>query len=406
MNELDRIGQAFVELALRMDHYAAGFVDGYFGPPEWKASIDAGALRPVAALQDDAQRLGEAIATTEMDAQRRDFLTKQVTAMRMVLRRLAGEDIPYVEEVQACFDVTPSRTPETEFEEALRELDTLLPGKGDLPARQVAWKRPFELANNHVLPLAETALAEVRRRTRAILALPAGESMELKLVSGQPWSGYNWYLGQGRSRIEINTDLPVRLDYLVNLMAHEAYPGHHTEHTLKDERWYRQAGRLEHSVLPLLAPECVISEGIATVAQDVIFPDRAELAAWLSQALYPQAGIHVDVDLQLRLARAGEKLDGLSGNAAFMLHVDRRPEDEIVEYIRHYGLRTEKEARRALAFVSNPLYRGYIFTYFYGRRLLKDAFAKGGMLEVFRHVITEPVTPSGVAARFGVSAGA
>jgi hypothetical protein len=277
-----------------------------------------------------------------------------------------------------------------------------LPGTGDLAARQLAWKRPFELANDRVLPLAETALAEVRRRTRAILQLPAGESMELKMVSGQPWSGYNWYLGQGRSRIEINTDLPVRVDYLVNLMAHEAYPGHHTEHTLKDGHLYRQAARLEHSILPLLAPECVISEGIATVAQDVIFPDKGELAAWLGEVLYPQAGIQVDVDLQLRLARAGEKLDGLSGNAAFLLHVDRRPEDEIVEYIRHYGLRTEKEARRSLAFVSNPLYRAYIFTYFYGRRLLKDAFARGGMLDVFRHVITEPVTPSAVADRYGV----
>ena len=400
MNTGDRIGRAYVELALRIDRHAAGYVDAYFGPPEWKASINTEPLRPVATLQDDARRLREAMARTEIDAQRRDFLTRQVTAMDMVLRRLAGEEVAYVEEVQACLDITPARIPETEFEGALRELDTLLPGKGNLPARQLAWKRPFELPQDRVLALAETALSEARRRTAAILELPAGESMELELVSGQPWSGYNWYLGQGRSRIQINTDLPVRADYLLDLMAHEAYPGHHTENAIKERLWYLQAGCLEHSIAPLISPESLIAEGIATVAQDVIFPDHAELASWLRQVLYPQAGIQVDVDLQLRMARAAEKLAGVSGNAAFLLYVDRRPKDEIVRYIRHYGLCTEKEARRSLAFIGNPLYRTYIFTYFYGRRLLQDAFASGGMLDVFRWVIRDPVTPSAVAARY------
>jgi hypothetical protein len=403
MNAYDRIGQAYVELALRMNRHAVGFVDGYYGPPEWKAAIDAAPLPPVTALQDDAQRLSEAISQTEMDAQRRDFLTKQALAMNMVLRRLTGEDVPYVEEVRGCFDITPSRIPEAEFQAALRELDTLLPGTGDLRARQLAWKRRFELPNERVLPLADTTLAEVRRRTQTILALPADESVELKLVSGQPWAGYNWYLGQGRSRIEINTDLPVRADRLVNLMAHEAYPGHHTECVVKEERWYRQAGRLEHSMVLLLTPECVIGEGIATVAEDVIFPDKAELAAWLREVLYPQAGIQVDVDLQLRLAQAAEKLAGVSGNAAFLLHVDGRSEEEVLEYFRQYSLSTEQEARRSVNFISNPLFRAYTFTYFYGRRLLQGAFAASGMLDVFRWVIQEPVTPSALADRYGVS---
>ena len=403
MNAHDPVGQPYVELALRINRRAEGFVDGYYGPPERKASIDSEPLRPVGALRDDAQRLREAIARIEMDAQRRNFLNKQLTAMEMVLRRLAGEDVPYVQEVQACFDITPARVPETEFEEALRELDTLLPGTGGLAARHLAWKRPFELPNERVLPLAETALAEVRRRTRAILELPAGESMELRLVTGQPWSGYNWPLGQGRSRIEINTDLPVRADGLVSLMAHEAYPGHHTECAIKEELWYRQAGRLEHSLVILLAPESALSEGIAMVAQDVIFPDKAELAAWLREVLYPQAGIQVDVELQLRLAQAAEKLAGASGNAAFLLCEDRRPDDEIVEYLCHHSLRTEKEARHFLTFLTAPLSRAYIFNYFYGRRLLLDASARGGMLDVFRWVIHDPVTPSAVAARYGVS---
>ena len=233
--------------------------------------------------------------------------------------------------------------------------------------------------------------------------MPADESVELRLVSDRPWSGYNWYLGQSRSRIEVNTDLPVRADHVVHLMAHEAYPGHHTEQASKEERWYRRAGRLEHSILLLLAPECVISEGLATVAEEVIFPDQDELAAWLRHVLYPAAGIQADVDLQLRLARAAEKLDGVSGNAAFLLHEDGRPEDEVLAYIRRYSLRTDKEARQTLRFIGNPLFRSYIFNYSCGRRLLKQAGTTSSLRDVFRWVIREPVTPTAIVARYRLS---
>lgn len=403
MTTPDPVGRSYVRLALRIDRHVEGYVDGYYGPPEWKAQIEAEPLRPVKALIDDAGRLQNSIAQADMDAQRRDFLTRQVTAMVTVLRRLSGTEMSLAQEAQGCFDITPQRVPEAEFEAALRELDTLLPGTGDLAERQVAWKRQFELPPQRVLPVLEVALAEVRRRTLSILPLPDGESVHLKLISDQPWSGYNWYLGSGCSRIEINTDLPVRADYAVELIAHEAYPGHHTEHALKDERWYRQAGRLEHSILLLMAPESVISEGLAMLADELIFPDRSELAGWLREVLYPTAGIYADVDLQMRLAKAAEALDGVGGNAAFLLHDDRRPEDEVLQYIRRHELCTEKEARQTLRFIASPAYRAYVFNYSHGRRLLKQAAATSNLLDVCRWAVSEPVTPSAVVARFGLA---
>jgi hypothetical protein len=150
----------------------------------------------------------------------------------------------------------------------------------------------------------------------------------------------------------------------------------------------------------LLAPESFIAEAIATVAEDVVFPDRSERAIWLRTVLYPQAGITTDVDLQLRLERAAEKLDGVGGNAAFLLHEDHRPDEEVVAYMKQHGLRTEKEARQTLRFIRNPVFRAYIFNYFYGRRLLKQCFAVGGVWDVFRWVVSEPVTPSAIVARY------
>jgi len=88
--------------------------------------------------------------------------------------------------------------------------------------------------------LALEIIAELRRRTQARFPLPDGESFELRIVTNQPWSAYNWYLGDFRSRIDVNTDLPLHVTGLVDLMAHEGYPGHHTEHSLKEARLARE----------------------------------------------------------------------------------------------------------------------------------------------------------------------
>ena len=67
-----------------------------------------------------------------------------------------------------------------------------------------------------------------------MFGLPDGEICDFELVTDKPWSGFNTYLGGLRSRVDINTDLPVLSLFLPHLVAHEAYPGHHTEHTRKE----------------------------------------------------------------------------------------------------------------------------------------------------------------------------
>src|SRR3712207_7327130 len=51
--------------------------------------------------------------------------------------------------------------------------------------------------------------------------LPSTEQFDLAFVTGKSWSGYNYYQGNYRSRIEINTDLPIRLSRAIDLGCHE-----------------------------------------------------------------------------------------------------------------------------------------------------------------------------------------
>ncbi|MFN2184562.1 MAG: hypothetical protein ACK2UU_11255 [Anaerolineae bacterium] len=393
---MDEIGRRYLQLALHLDRHFEGFVDAYFGPPELKADIQVGDPRPLEALAEDAQQLLDAIETGVTDAQRRGFLEKQVQAMAAVVRNLSGDELDFLTEVQLYFDITPIMADESAFEEAHAAMDELLPGTGSLVERLSAWKDKLCLESDRILPVFDLALRETRRRTQQLFDLPPGEDLTLHLVENEPWGAYNWYLGGFASRIEINTDLPVRVDFAVPLIAHEAYPGHHTEHALKEQRLYQRLGRAEHAIQLLLAPECVLSEGIADSAQQMIFDD-AELAAFLGERLYPLAGLSdLDAERQIRLHHATESLKGVSGNAALLLHMEGRPPEEVQAYIERYGLRTPEEASHSMRFLSNPLFRSYVFNYAMGKDLIAPLLEGPDALPNYRRLLTDPLTPSQV----------
>jgi hypothetical protein len=393
---MDEIERAYLTLALHLNRHIDGFVDAYFGPPELKAEADTGEPRTLDALTDDARQLQAAVAASDYDPQHQDFLARQARAMAAVVRNLAGDRLDFVAEVEHYFDITPKLLDEAGFEAAHAALDRLLPGAGSLIDRMAARRKSLELAPDRILPVFDLACQETRRRTLARFDLPAGEELTLRLVSEQPWSAYNWYLGDYRSRIDINTDLPVRADSAVPLLAHEAYAGHHTEHALKEQHLYRQQARAEHAVQLLLAPECVLSEGIADSARQVIF-DGEELATFLRDELYPLAGLPgMDVDQQQQIGKASEALRWVGCNAALLLHRDGRPPDEVQHYIEHYGLSTTREAAQSMKFIQNPLFRSYIFNYAMGKALLAPLLEGPDRTANFARLLSEPFTPTQV----------
>jgi hypothetical protein len=216
----------------------------------------------------------------------------------------------------------------------------------------------------------------------------------VEFVSNQPWSGYNWYLGNYKSRIDINTDLPIRIHGLPDLMAHEGYPGHHTELSIKELKLIRQMDYQEFFVNLINSPSCVIAEGIATTALQTVLTGN-ELEGWFRDEILPHVGITtIDISLITALRQARDNMAGIAGNTAFMLHDHHKSADEISSYLQKYGLSTEKEADKMISFISNPLYRSYIFTYHVGHDLLEELFAHGNRDQYFTRLLEEPVTPN------------
>jgi len=412
-HDLDDLSRRYVELAFGIERHQPGMVDAYFGPEAIRTEALAAPEPSPGELLDQAAALLEDVTAAELPPSRTDYLTAQVTALHAACRRFAGEVIPYRDEVRLLLDIEPEKIPESTYDEAIAALGDALPGKGDIPARMIAWREQFEVPVATARLMIEEIANEARARSAAFAPLPKGEGIEVPMVSGQPWSGYNWYLGGCRSLVEINTDLPIRANALLDLICHEGYPGHHSEHAIKERVLYRERGYGEHAIQLINTPECVISEGIATLAEGVIFTPE-EAAAWRWEHLYRLVGIEVDPVRERQVAEAQRALRSVAGNAALLLHGEGVPEEDVIAYIARYGLETPERVRHRYAFISDPLWRAYVFTYHVGYDLLGawlDAPGEPGdpiagddrarRQDRFARLLADQLTPSAIQSQLG-----
>lgn len=404
----DPIARDYLLLALRLDQRIAGLVDGYFGPADLKARVETEQPRSTASLWDDATALRERLDPEVAQPDRRAWLDAQLVALQTQAAGLAGEPLPYLEHVARCFAYAPPRRPDAEFEAAAAALDALLPGTAPLTDRLEAWDAQFEIPVDRLAAVVAWLVERFRARASSLFGLPEGEDLRVGLVTNQPWSGYNWFDGGRRSRVDINTDLPRRAAELIHTVAHETYPGHHLEHAWKEADLVDRGGRLESSILLINTPECLISEGLADLGRRFAIPPGEH--AGLLVELYDRAGLTIAGDPQvafeaaertLALAVHRDALAAIRGNAAIMRHADGRSHAEVLAYLRDVGGYPPASASKRLEFVEHPLWRTYVFVYAEGEALLTrwlDLVPEAQRTARFGRLLHEQLTPAAVTA--------
>jgi hypothetical protein len=386
---MNDIPERYVELGLRLGRHADGLVDAYYGPAELRERVDAEELRAPADLARDAAALAEALDEDGLAEGRRRWLRAQLVGLETFARRLAGEEIPYEEEVERCYGVRPERVPEETFEEVHRLLDDALPGPGTLSKRYQAWLEGDPLQGDALRRVVDSLLEELRTRTQALVGLPEGEGVDVRYVTDEPWSAFNYYQGDLRSRTEVNTDVPMAPSLVADLVAHETYPGHHTEHIWKELLLVRQGGQVEETIFMIGTPQSTVAEGIATIAPEMVLGDEApDVVAEHVR----DTGVSYDPDVSRAVRQVSRPLRPVGANAALMLHADGASQDEARAYLIRWGLVSERRAEHALRFMSDPLWRSYGTTYTDGRRLC-SAFVDGDPAR-FKRLLTEQLTPA------------
>jgi hypothetical protein len=374
-----------------------------------RAKADAPkASLPVLAQRTDALKARVDAVAQEIDdghsleARRARFLTAQLTAAATRLKMMQGEKLTFDEEALGLFGVRPQLQPLASFDPVLARIDKLVPGSGALAERVEAFSDRFTIPKQRLKPVFDAAIAECRRRTLQHIKLPPDEKFDLAFVTGKSWSGYNYYQGNSKSRIEINTDLPIRIGRAVDLGCHEGYPGHHVLNVLLEQQLVRGKGWIEFSVYPLYSPQSLIAEGTANYGIDLAFPGPERLA-FETKTLYPLAGLPTTG--AAAFAQLQEATSALAG-ARFTIARDflegRLTEPQAIQLIERYQLVSPERAKQSVEFTKQ--YRSYVINYGLGEDMARAAVEAAGPDPKARWsrmtaLLSEPTLPADLEGR-------
>ncbi|MFZ3002813.1 MAG: hypothetical protein WA071_21035 [Undibacterium umbellatum] len=397
---LNQIAVAYVKLVLAVGQHDPGYVDAYYGPPEWQAASQklplADLLQQAQELTKQAQSLPAAEAGQEL---RQDFLRLHVAAVRTYIAHLAGHKLSFDDESVALYDARSPDLSPTDFDPILAELSELLPGAGDLNTRLSAYAKQFEIPQDKLDVVFKAAINESRARTRKYISLPEEENFEIEYVKDQVWSAYNWYKGNSYSLIQVNTDFPMFISRAIDLASHEGYPGHHVFNLLIEKHLVNENAWIEYSVYPLYSPMSFLAEGSANYGIEVAFP-HAERMAFEKEVLFPLAGIDpAKVEHYYQVQEVLQKLT-YAGNMVAKLYLDGDIATETaVAMLMKYALSDEARSRQRLRFMERN--RSYVINYNLGQDMTKayvEKLAKPGdeqsRWQVFAELLSKPRTAS------------
>jgi hypothetical protein len=388
----------YVRLGLRFDRLESGFVDAYTGDPRVRAAVDGEPAPTPQQLRDQARELLAELDAAGLPDDRAEFLRGQLTGLECTARQMSGEAVGFLDEVRSYFQVDPVLGDEASYAAAHAELDTLLPGSGPLAERYATHRRREECPPGRLEVAVHSLSSALRDRARGRYGLPEVETVRYEVVTDKPWSGFNYYEGNYRSRVAINADLPHRLSQLPHLVAHESYPGHHTEHCRKERGLVERAGRIEHTVFLVNTPECLMAEGLADLGVQASV--GGGWGPWAAEIL-GDLGLRFDGVLAERISAAVVPLNRVRQDAAIMLHDRGADADAVSAFLQRWSLVSAERAAQQLRFLTHPLWRAYTSTYVEGFDLLSrwlDARPVDQTVdERFVRLLDEPLTPRAVA---------
>ncbi len=390
----------YLLLGLRFDRIEEGYVDSFTGDPALRAAVASEPPPDPADLARQAQQLIAEVPGAEgLDPQRADYLEVHLRALACAGRKFAGEDVGFVREVHDYFDVDIVKGDPDTYREAHRKLDDALGGTGPLADRMQAYRAGEEIAPERLEECIHAFSSALRDRVRADFPLPDAETINYEIVTDKPWSGFNYYEGDYRSTVAVNADLKQQMSNLPRLVAHESYPGHHTEHCRKEFGLVEGQNQTEQTIFLVNTPQCTMAEGLADLAlYAAIGPDWG---AWAAE-IYADLGLRFDGERAEAVSQASAALADVRQDAALMLHDEHRDVDVVVAFLQRWQLTSDTRARQSLRFLSSPLWRAYTSTYVEGYRLLRawlDARpADVTLTQRFGRLLDEPLVPSALRA--------
>ena len=174
----------YLLLGLRFDRIEEGYVDSFTGDPSLREAVAAEPSPDPADLARQADRLCAELPNVPrvngFDQSRADYLGAHLRALACAGRKFAGEDVGFVDEVEAYFDVHIEKGDPERYLQAHRMLDEALGGSGPLADRVQAYRAGEEIPPDRLEEAIGAFSSALRDRVRAEFPLPDSETINLR----------------------------------------------------------------------------------------------------------------------------------------------------------------------------------------------------------------------------------
>ncbi|HEX8031093.1 MAG TPA: hypothetical protein VF491_21645 [Vicinamibacterales bacterium] len=403
------VAEQYVKLVLAVGQHDGDYVDAFYGPAEWRKDAEAG-KKPLATIDAQAASTEAALAAivvsppaadAEIWTLRRQYLSRQLAALRSRVAMLQGKQLTFDEESMALYDAVAPVKPPAEFEGVLTALSAKLPGEGSLIDRYDRFKEAFVIPANRLGRVFQEAIRGCRARMPSV-QLPLSERFTVEYVTGKSWGGYNWYQGDFKSLIQVNTDLPNYINRAIDLACHEGYPGHHVYNALLEKNLVQDRGWIEYSVYPLFSPQSLIAEGTANFGIEMAF-SPADRMNFEREVLFPLAGL--DPKRVIEYYDVLALVDRLSYavNEAARQYIDGTIDRAgAAAWLEKYAMYTKPRAEQQVKFIEQ--YRSYVINYNLGKDMVRAYIERKSGKEPtpqrrwaeFTALLSSPRLPSGL----------
>jgi hypothetical protein len=283
------------------------------------------------------------------EADRRRYYA-QLAASTLAFVEWRTRGLPFRAQLEGFLHVPPAPASEEELDalrSAMRALLDRMGYPGGLAEQCRAWEE-----RNRVLPQDVSGVLgelldrawELTEERLAPIPAPRSDGMKVLEVTGVAYNARCDYL---RRTIELNVDPVLTRPALKHLAVHEGYPGHYVQFKLR-ETWAREGTAPADVLLSVVNTASSSSfEGIADAGMEAI--------GW------------VDSDDDRFHALMSRYRAGIGTAAAWLLHAEGRPEQEVAGWLRARSLvGGEGWVQNRMRFIAAPARSALIWSYWCG----------------------------------------
>jgi len=398
--KLSEFGRDFLLLALRIGKHKIGYVDFYIGPKKLRKVVDNEEITSPKNLLTDCSTLQGKLLVQGYHKARERYIEKTILSMRTSIEILNGFDIPIQEQFLKFYDIHLQPVNEAELVNLKKEISEAYGGFESLEEYMNKLRVRRMVPGVKVFNLFKKALNIVDMRTKELFVdiLPKNESININLIKNVnkddvKWAYYNWYQGNYRSQIDVNPNFNLYWTSFLPAAAHEGYPGHHTEFSIKEQFLCNDLNQFEHSILLLNSPKLFISESIAELALNMLYSYQEQTEIGLEN-FCPDPSKDDSLEVMMTQNEVKGKINLFWYNFAYHALIDKWSEKELIQYATNFEIFNLDTINNQLKKIYNLSHSTTVFSYSLGRNLIINNYGEFPSVKNFRNLLVNPILPS------------